>query len=86
MIRETLLEKPNENPENILDLILFKTQTIAQHYTQELKRQQTQALDYLNLEIKAVEAQLDALTTQNPPTQSQLKTKINYKTSSHNSK
>ena len=73
MINETILEKPNENPENVLDLILFKTQTIAQQHTQDLKKQQAQAIDYLNLEIKTVEAQLDALTPQNPSTQPQLK-------------
>ena len=73
MISETTLAKLNENPENTLDLILFNTQTIAQQHSQELKKQQTQALEYLNLEIKTVEAQLDAMTTQNPPTQSQLK-------------
>ena len=73
MINETVLEKPNDTPDNTLDLILFKTQTIAQQHTQELKRQQSQALEYLNLEIKTVEAKLDAMTLQNPPTQAQLK-------------
>ena len=56
MISETTLVKLNENPENTLDLILFNTQTIAQQHSQELKKQQTQALEYLNLEIKTVEA------------------------------
>ena len=32
MIGETILEKPNENTENLLDLTLFKTQTIAQQH------------------------------------------------------
>ena len=73
MINETVQEKPNETPENTLDLILFNTQTIAQQHSQELKRQQSQALEYLNLEIKTVEAQLDAMTLQNPATQPQLK-------------
>ena len=73
MIRETTAAKQNENPECILDLILFNTQTIAQQHSQELRKQQTQALEYLHLEIKTVEAQLDAMTLQNPPTQSQLK-------------
>ena len=73
MISKTVLEKPDEASENFLYLILFKTQTIAQQHTQELRKQQTQALEYLHLEIKTVEAQLDAMTLQNPPTQSQLK-------------
>ena len=67
MISETTLAKLNENPENTLDLILFNTQTIAQQHSQELKKQQSQALEYLNLEIKTVEAQLDAMTTQTSP-------------------
>ena len=62
MISETTSAKLNENPENTLDLILFNTQTIAQQHSQELKKQQTQTLEYLNLEIKTVEAQLDAMT------------------------
>ena len=73
MISETTLAKTNDNPENTLDLILFNTQTIAQQHTQELRKQQTQALEYLDLEIKTVEAQLYAFTTKNPPTQPQLK-------------
>ena len=73
MINETILEKSDENPENVLDLILFKTQTIAQQHTQDLRKQQTQTMNYLNLEVKTVEAQLDALTTQNPPTHPQSK-------------
>ena len=51
MISETISVKQGENPENILDLILFNTQTIAQQHSQELRKQQTQALEYLNLEI-----------------------------------
>ena len=43
MIQETLTEKLNETPENILDIILFITQTIAQQHTKELKDQQMQA-------------------------------------------
>ena len=73
MISETIIAKQNKNPENILDLILFNTQTITQQYSQELRKQQTQALEYLNLEIKTVEAKLDAMTTQNPTTQPRLK-------------
>ena len=73
MINETTLEKSNENPENVLDLILFKTQTIAQQHTQDLRKQQTQTMNYLNLEVKTIEAQLNALTTQNPPTHPQSK-------------
>ena len=45
MISETTFAKQNENPESILDLILFNTQTIAQQHSQELKKQQTQALE-----------------------------------------
>ena len=73
MISETTLAKVNENPENTLDLILFNTQTIAQQHSQELRKQQSKALEYLNLEIKTVEAQLDAMTLQKTPAQSQLK-------------
>ena len=73
MISKTTSTKQNENPESILDLILFNTQTIAQQHSQELRKQQTQALEHLNLEIKTVEAQLDAMTIHNPPTQPQLK-------------
>ena len=85
MISETTLAKIHDNPENTLDLILFNTQTIAQQHSQELRKQQTQALEYLNLEIKTVEAQLDAMTIQNPPTQPQLKyIEINCRTNSRN--
>ena len=69
MISETTLAKLEDNPENTLDLILFNTQTIAQQYSQELKKQQSETLEFLSLEIKTVEAQLDAMNLQNPPTQ-----------------
>ena len=44
MSSETILEKPNEAPENVLDLIPCKTQTIYSTNTQILQQTTEQAL------------------------------------------
>ena len=68
MITQTLNPHTNPPAENILDLILFNTSTIATEHVKEIKEAQTSNLNYLNLEIKTTEAQLDSTLFQKPLT------------------
>ena len=71
MITDTLESHNDCNPETTLDLILFNTSTIAQEHTRELRDRQNNTLNFLNIEIKTIEAQLDSTLHTHPMTASQ---------------
>ena len=71
MIAETIPSHPNTKAENLLDLILFNTSTIASQHLKETKDTHMANINYLNTEIKTTEAQLDSSLFQHPMTKSQ---------------
>ena len=71
MIAETIPSHPNTKAENLLDLILFNTSTIASQHLKETRDMHTTNINYLNTEIKTTEAQLDSSLFQHPMTKSQ---------------
>merc|ERR1712114_68948 len=71
MIAETIFSHPNVEAENLLDLILSNTSTIASQHLKETRDLHTTNINYLNTEIKTTEAQLDSSLFQHPMTKSQ---------------
>ena len=71
MITETLFTHPDTREENLLDLILFNTSTIATQHLKEAKDTHYANINYLNTEIKTTEAQLDSTSFKHPMTKSQ---------------
>ena len=71
MIAETILSHPNIKAENLLDLILFTTSTIASQHLKETRDLHTSNISYLDTEIKTTEAKLDSSLFQHPMTKSQ---------------
>merc|ERR1712114_120004 len=61
MISETLLSHPESSAENVLDLVLFNTSTIATQHLKEAKDTHHANMNYLTTEIKTIEAQLDSI-------------------------
>merc|ERR1711954_302476 len=80
MIEETLPAHPGTSAENVLDLVLFNTSTIATQHLKEAKDTHHANINYLNTEIKTLEAQLDATSFECPMT----KTQTNYNNKLHN--
>ena len=71
MIAETFSSHPEAKAENLLDLILFNTSTIASQHLKETRDVHTTNINYLTIEIKTSEAQLDSSLFQHPMTKSQ---------------
>ena len=71
MISETLSSHPDTRAENLLDLVLFNTSTIATQHLKEAKDSHHANINYLNTEIKTTEAQLDSTLFEHPMTKSQ---------------
>merc|ERR1712115_550066 len=61
----------NTRTENLLDLALFNTSTIATQHLKEAKDLHHANINYLNTEIKTTEAQLDSTSFVHPMTKSQ---------------
>ena len=57
MISETLLSHPESSAENVLDLVLFNTSTIATQHLKEAKDTHHANINYLTTEIKTIEIQ-----------------------------
>merc|ERR1711954_122946 len=71
MISETLSSHPDTRAENLLDLVLFNTSTIATQHLKEAKDLHHTNMNYLNTKIKTTEAQLDSTLFIHPMTKSQ---------------
>ena len=80
MIAETLPAHPESSAENVLDLILFNTSTIATQHLKEAKDTHHANINYLTTEIKTIEAQLDSILFERPMTKAQ----TNYNNKLHN--
>ena len=70
MIMDTISAHLDTKAENLLDLILFNTSTIATQHLKETKDLHTTNIKYLTTEIKTIEAQLDSSLFQHPMTKS----------------
>merc|ERR1711954_383801 len=66
--------------ENVLDLILFNTSTIATQHLKEAKDTHHANINYLTIKIKTIEAQLDSILFERPMTKAQ----TNYNNKLHN--
>merc|ERR1711954_594338 len=71
MIDETTPSHSKTKAENLLDLILFNTSTIASQHLKEARDMHTTKINYLNTEIKTTEAQRDSSLLQHLMTKSQ---------------
>merc|ERR1711873_384306 len=71
MIAETLPAHPESSAENVLDLVLFNTSTIATQHLKEAKDTHHANINYLTTEIKTIEAQLDSVLFVHPMTKAQ---------------
>ena len=66
MINKTLETQGNCNPETTLDLILFNTSTIVQAHTKETRDNQNNSINFLNLKITTIQAQLESTLLKRP--------------------
>merc|ERR1711954_608896 len=71
MISETLSSRPDTRAENLLDLVLFNTSTIATQHLKEAKDTHHTNIKYLTTKIKTIEAQLDSILFVHPMTKAQ---------------